>query len=234
MAFVAGGLVPTALRGTVNDMLLHITDWYPTFAALAGVDPADDWLDPATNLTHPIDGINIWPSLTDPASNPGPRGWLPTTERSIHWDDGRGHMWKLIIDEKKANRFHANGSQYLDTAHPCLNSSRGGNGGYTPTFDGVAVPPSCTVCSVTSPCLFDVRADPSEYNNLAEAMPTIVTVMVAKLASYIPYVPDMTPGNLACYTCPPASGATGRPQLWWQGFSGPCCKPKNDMAQVVT
>lgn len=29
---------------------------YPTLANLAGVDPADDWLDPTTNITHGIYG----------------------------------------------------------------------------------------------------------------------------------------------------------------------------------
>ena len=40
-AFVSGGAVPGARRGTAERGLMHICDWYCTFAALAGVDPAD-------------------------------------------------------------------------------------------------------------------------------------------------------------------------------------------------
>lgn len=36
-AFVSGGLIPTALRGTSNDQRFHIVDWYPTFCHLAGI-----------------------------------------------------------------------------------------------------------------------------------------------------------------------------------------------------
>ena len=41
-AFVSGGLIPAAVRGTVSDVNFHIVDWYPTFCVLAGVDPRDD------------------------------------------------------------------------------------------------------------------------------------------------------------------------------------------------
>jgi arylsulfatase A-like enzyme len=44
-AFVAGGLVPVVMRGTVSTALIYITDWYATLSKLAGVDPTDDWTD---------------------------------------------------------------------------------------------------------------------------------------------------------------------------------------------
>jgi hypothetical protein len=195
------------------------------------VDPTDDWFDPSTNLTHPIDGVDLWPSLiagTTP-STPTVRTWLPTTERSLLWDDGEGHMYKLLVDEKLANRFYENGTQYMDSSHPCLGGASGGDvGGYAPKFDGLSVPPSCTVCSATTPCLFDVRADPRETQNMAQTNPSLVLKMAAKLATYQYYVPAMTPANLACYDCP-----ANRPQTFWQGFSGPCCKPANVSIALV-
>ena len=58
---------------------------------------------------HPIDGVDIWPSLM---TNVEPdRIWLPTTERSLIWTFNKDIMYKLIVDEKKTNRFEANGSQ---------------------------------------------------------------------------------------------------------------------------
>ena len=72
MAFVAGGYleaVPhfeTRLKGTTNDRLIHVSDWYPTFATLAGVDPSDN----ATygGVVRPIDGIDVWPLIVAPAA----------------------------------------------------------------------------------------------------------------------------------------------------------------------
>jgi len=63
-AFVAGGRVPPARRGTVSNQLIYITDWYPTFCNLAGVDPRDDYVHPTTKATHPIDGVDMWPALS--------------------------------------------------------------------------------------------------------------------------------------------------------------------------
>ena len=66
------------------------TDWYRTLSLLAGVDPEDDWLDPATNITHGIDGVDIWPSLMSPNGKLRPaREYLPTTERSLIFDDAK-------------------------------------------------------------------------------------------------------------------------------------------------
>ena len=102
----------------------------------------DDWRDPASGTVHGIDGVDLWPSLSagDVAAPPLPRTWLPTTERSIIWDnrtytyrlgvdgggDGAaavavaGHMYKLVVNESQANRFTANGTQYMDDKNPCL------------------------------------------------------------------------------------------------------------------
>ena len=53
-AFVSGGLIPPARRGTTNNQLMHIADWYSTFSTLAGIDPSDHYLDPATKLEHNV------------------------------------------------------------------------------------------------------------------------------------------------------------------------------------
>ena len=183
--------------------------------------------------THSIDGVDLWPSLSTGTTLP-PRQWLPTTENSILWDTTAGKMWKLITAEKRSNRFHQNGSQYMDTMLPCLNQSAPGyhsaakltaTGRPGRPADAWSVPNSCLVCSPEHPCLFDVRADPSETVNLAPEMSALAAQMAAKLASFVPYVPVLSAANLACYTCPGE-----RPHLWWQNFSGPCCKPLNKTA----
>ena len=67
-AFVSGGLIPAALRGTSNDQRFHIVDWYPTFCHLAGIDSNDDSptppkaIDPALGPSQDIYGNNTWVS----------------------------------------------------------------------------------------------------------------------------------------------------------------------------
>merc|ERR1719495_2579386 len=81
VSFISGGLIPTSLRGTINNQRFHIMDWYPTFSNLAGVDPADDSpvaplpIDPSDptkdiwgDKAYPgIDGMDIWPYIIDPS-----------------------------------------------------------------------------------------------------------------------------------------------------------------------
>ena len=69
-AFLAGGLIPEARRGTTNNQLMHVSDWYVTFSHLAGVDPTDNWVDPDTQLVHNVDGVDLWPSIVSGTASP--------------------------------------------------------------------------------------------------------------------------------------------------------------------
>ena len=64
-AFVTGGRLPPALRGTNISAPIHVCDWYATFSALAGVDPADD-----AEGVPPIDSIDQWPLLSGASGAP--------------------------------------------------------------------------------------------------------------------------------------------------------------------
>ena len=220
-SFLSGGLIPPAKRGSVNNQLMHVADWYVTFSTLAGVDPNDHYLDPQTKLVHNVDGMNQWPAIVSGRTTPRV---LPTTHKSLLHDDGVGHMWKLINgNETRADRFLANGTVYEDPHNACLPGDV--NGSYGIQFDcqnslgqhGGGGRMSCVVCSDEQPCLFDVLADPGETKNLAKAMPALAASMAATLATFVPYVPELTPGNLECYNCSvPASVLSG-------GYPGPGC-----------
>ena len=69
-AFVGGGFVPPAARGTVSDGMIAIADWYGTLAALAGVDPTDHAA--AASGLPPIDSVDVWP-LVIGANKTSPR-----------------------------------------------------------------------------------------------------------------------------------------------------------------
>ena len=76
-AFVSGGLIPSALRGTTNGVSCHISDWWATFAVLAGQEAKDDPPTPPLPGDHaepykniygddsfpPLDGVDLWPML---------------------------------------------------------------------------------------------------------------------------------------------------------------------------
>lgn len=67
-AFIAGGAVPVANRGTSFDGIVSIADWYATFCEIAGVDPTDHsavranvWLEQqGLPLLPPIDSVPQW------------------------------------------------------------------------------------------------------------------------------------------------------------------------------
>jgi len=61
MAWASGGLIPASQRGTTLTGLIHICDWYHTFAVLAGLDPVDHKA--AAHGLPPTDGGNVWPAL---------------------------------------------------------------------------------------------------------------------------------------------------------------------------
>ena len=62
-------LTQPQVHGTHYDGLVHVADWYATFAALAGLD---------TNNTGPapVDGVNLWPALSAMPNTPEPHSDL--------------------------------------------------------------------------------------------------------------------------------------------------------------
>ena len=58
-ALLAGGRIPASLRSTDSTLLIHISDFYATFARLAGVDPSDKYR-AADGRVHDVDGIDVW------------------------------------------------------------------------------------------------------------------------------------------------------------------------------
>ena len=112
-AFVSGGFIPAALRGTHSDVAMHIVDWYATFCALAGVD-ADDVsgvpplpIDPDLPPTLPppkdiygsqswpnMDGVNVWPLLTAGSTDRGAAHRSLTLSREVLLING---TFKLVV-----------------------------------------------------------------------------------------------------------------------------------------
>lgn len=101
-AFVSGGFLPAAMRGTTTEALVGIEDWYVTLARLAGADPIDERA--AAAGLPPVEGFDMWPLLSGAnATSPRTEVWLgsfgnttgdtaPTVVQGLIRADG----WKLL------------------------------------------------------------------------------------------------------------------------------------------
>lgn len=166
-AFVSGGFLPEAMRGTKLEELVALWDWYATFAAIAGVQDITDERAAKSQLP-PVDSVNQWPLLSGQTAE-APRVELPlasckgadagtdptcgtsdktTVNGMISWiGDGEDrHLWKLLSGSQQKGGWHSQKSPGKSEA--------GQNG--MPTLD----------CGDEG-CLFDLTLDPSERNNLA-------------------------------------------------------------------
>ena len=176
-AFVSGGLVPASQRGTTARGLIHIVDWYATFATLAGLNPAAD---PAPGLPA-VDGVNLWDWLVGSA-NASPRTGI-VLDHSIydpcpqcpspHQGAGLGihgalisGRWKLLVGPK--------GGSYLASWYGLFSPNASGNIG------------DATACGNDSPCggcLFDLQADPTEHVDLCATESQVFQQLLAEFVA---------------------------------------------------
>ena len=159
-AFAAGGAVPAARRGTREAGLIEMSDWYATFCAIAGADPADAAA--AAAGLPPVDGMNMWPLLS------GANASSPRTHVLLGSSDGtdksgntivegvvRADGYKLLLG-KQASAFWTGPVYPNSTTYPAGSENCGKQG-----------------------CLFNVLADPNEHDEISAAHPDIVAELQA-------------------------------------------------------
>ena len=157
-AFVSGGFVPPAVRGTKNEDYVHTADWYTTFCALAGVDPTDHAA--AAAGLPPVDGVNVWPQIVNATATPARTQIHLSTEALI---DGQ---YKIVVGKTEMAGWTP--KLYPREEYP------------QPQYKALPVdhwPQDCT-----KGCLFDIIADPNERDELSLQKPEVLSKMVAKLA----------------------------------------------------
>ena len=79
-AFISGGLVPPAVRGTLTNTTVHICDWFVTLSNLAGATlPA-----PHPGVP-PMDSLDVWAAITatSPGAAVGPRTEVPLSATAL-------------------------------------------------------------------------------------------------------------------------------------------------------
>jgi len=195
-AFVSGGAIPAAKRGSKLEDYMHIADWYTTLCAIAGVDPTDTRA--AQAGLPPVEGFDHSALIVgDGAPGSGKRTEMHHSARAL-----TSGQWKLITGGMEVLEFHFNESMVY------------GNGSipysdYLPGYEGPHVMwRNMTDCSAG--CLYDVTGDPFETTDIAAQHPDVVQTLTARLAELNKgiYLPDRgTPDPAACSR--------------WNGFYGP-------------
>lgn len=162
-AFMSGGFVPAALRGTTSQVVLHVADWYATFAALANLPYPTDHAAAASGLP-PLDSVNAWPALTGQAA-PYTHEYLPLSASALL--DAKTGL-KLLRGTQKPSGWQ--GSSYPNAS--------------SHTHDPSALHLVCSqdgAAGVGGGCLFNVSSDPHEVTDLAFDMPAELDRLSAKL-----------------------------------------------------
>ena len=153
-AFVSGGYLPEAMRGQKSEEYIHITDWYATFCALAGVDPTDEAA--AKAKLPPIDSMNMWPLIS------GDNSTSPRTDIPASYDTLISGDYKIITGgisfAVHTGPQYPNKTTVPDEIHKKVNCGDG--------------------------CLYNIKQDPYEYNDLATKMPDMLKTMQKKLQDY--------------------------------------------------
>lgn len=187
-AFVSGGFLPSAMRGSVLHGLVHVSDWYATLSAVAGLGDEADGAGPSTP-----DSFNVWPYLSGEVSE------SPRTE--------------IVLDHHMFTNESANigsdtvcgGQEWFELpGYDALGSIRVGRhklivgpektaswyGQFSPNITAPSDRDLYVAC--WTPCVFDVVADPGEHVDLAASDPDLLRELWAKFnESNAEYHPDV-------------------------------------------
>eukprot|EP00041_Stephanoeca_diplocostata_P016927 m.336074 g.336074 ORF g.336074 m.336074 type:complete len:653 (-) comp20530_c0_seq11:146-2104(-) len=184
-AFVSGGFIPPKLRGTRNKMVFHIADWYTTICHLAGVSGVDDPpvaplpVDPSnpqkdiygTNSFPAVDGVNIWPMLTEPTLYDSSNITAAHTQLWLSAQVLLRGRYKIVVAQQEpsiTNNPPVYGWKCGGSDHArCDTSNSSSEQWVDPTPAQSACGCAFKDRSHLVPCLFDVVDDPSEYHDLS-------------------------------------------------------------------
>lgn len=187
---------PGIAAGTTLSLPVHATDWLPSLVSMAS--GGQDWKQFAPPGEPPYeegDGVDVWATIATALPPPAtpPRDWVlleahtdPATMNGIHgngymvWLPEAGGVFKYLL---------------LGPKDPSVE-----DGWWPPDGEDPATTPYSTVCTwqgagprtgtaskpnlcTTAPCLYNITADPCEYNDIAGANAGIVAQIAKRIAA---------------------------------------------------
>lgn len=179
IALVHSPLLPSAVRNTVFSGLAHASDFYPTLAALAGIQGVQL----VDTGPFPVDGIDLWPFLT--------------MQRTGNVHD------ELLISGCRPGASSCNGAMFLGELKLIMGKQEP-SGWYGIPKDmksnhknrgGTAIDD----CSL-APCVFNMTADPFERHNLAAADPNRFQPLLSRFRELSSVIVHQDPGASECDT----------------------------------
>ncbi|XP_033112648.1 arylsulfatase J-like isoform X1 [Anneissia japonica] len=166
VGFVHSPLLPKQVLGTVNHQLIHVSDWFPTI--VEGLAKGD------TKGTKPLDGYNVWPCISENKASPR-KEILHNIDPVTVIKDGK--KWKNSTFDVRVRAALRSGDWKI------LTGVKGSVNWIAPPSSGI-VPFYPNVVKDQVVFLFNITADPNEYNDLSGKYPEVVDSMLEKLANY--------------------------------------------------
>lgn len=217
------GLSPQ-LQGTVNDNLVHVADWLPTFVGgIAGTELTVD------GYKFPLDGVNQWGSLT----TPGAAGARSATSGLVH-ELGGFHsvpqqsylLGKYKLIRQCPSSYVRYGSKTGHCNPMCPNGHCPMGWNPLPGGGASATPPPQSenhhrsALTQGGTWLFDVFADPAEHKDLSAELPEVVAQLGDALDK-------LRQRGIEQRDCPldPLSNPKEFENVWtpWRGSKTPTC-----------
>eukprot|EP01113_Clastostelium_recurvatum_P006492 TRINITY_DN12928_c0_g1_i1.p1 TRINITY_DN12928_c0_g1~~TRINITY_DN12928_c0_g1_i1.p1 ORF type:complete len:282 (+),score=54.63 TRINITY_DN12928_c0_g1_i1:45-848(+) len=195
-AFISGGYVPSAVRGSKLESFISIEDWYTTFCALAGVDPVDHEAGHAG--LPPVDGLNMWPVLSGVSKTSPRSSVLVGNQTGTNGAPGDTIVQGIIIPPYK-----------LLIGVVIVNYWQG------PYYPNNTIVPDAGMhdCG-TKGCLFNIMEDPTEHYDISDDHPFIVEKMLKQIE-------DAQKGVFQPNRGPPDQTACTTAQNNYKGYLGP-------------
>jgi len=183
-ALVAGPGVPA---GSVVDAPVHVTDWLPTLVAAAtGGGDFRQWAPPGEPPYQEGDGVDVWDTVTGAARAPQRKWVLLEVGAGFPAPALHGHGlivgdMKLVAVTNRSNNPLSDG--WFPPPGQDVNATPYTTRCGAPLRNGTAAKPCVTNRAAPALCLFNLTADPCEYNDVSEQFPDVLKNMSALLGS---------------------------------------------------
>jgi arylsulfatase A-like enzyme len=183
LGMVAG---PGVASGRVMTAPVHATDWLPSLVSMAtGGEDFRKWAPAGEPVYLDGDGLDVWRSIASAGVEPTNRSWvlLETHNERKYLTHGDGLIigdWKLVEWGTEAPAVEdgwwaPDGEDILTTLYTVRCTPKG-----VPRNRAA----DATACQWPTSCLFNITADPCEYQDVSSMNPDVVKALKARMATF--------------------------------------------------